>query len=132
LIFLGREISAQRDYSEKVAEEIDDEVRRIIDEAHTVARKIITENLDKLDRLAMRLIEDETIEGDQLLSVLSGKPPTPPALTPPAPSEPPGAEAIPDEREQPKPRTTPKPGLAWGSTSQANSQIEGPEPLAEP
>jgi cell division protease FtsH len=120
LIFLGREISEQRDYSEKVAEEIDEEVRQIIEEAHAVARKIITENLDKLDRLAMRLIEDETLEGENLMSVLSGNPPAdPPAITPAAPTQPPDAEIAPDDDvEAPQPRTNPTPGLAWGSTSQ--------------
>jgi cell division protease FtsH len=126
LIFLGREISEQRDYSEKVAEEIDEEVRQIIEEAHAVARKIITENLDKLDRLAMRLIEDETLEGEQLMSVLSGKPPAePPAVIPPAESEPPDAGAVPeDEQQSPSPRTNPKPGLAWGSTSQPSGRLD--------
>jgi len=118
LIFLGREISEQRDYSEKVAEEIDEEVRRIIDEAHNVARALITQNQDKLERLAKRLIEDETLEGEQLLAVLSGRPPKePPAPTPAAPAEPPG-EQSPAEAQQPKPLGNPKPGLAWGSSSQ--------------
>jgi cell division protease FtsH len=125
LIFLGREISEQRDYSEKVAEEIDEEVRRIIEEAHAVARKIITENLDKLDRLAMRLIEDETLEGDQLMAALSGRPPAePPALPPPAESEPPDAETVPDDELTPSPRTNPKPGLAWGSASQPSGGLD--------
>jgi cell division protease FtsH len=128
LIFLGREISEQRDYSEKVAEEIDEEVRRIIEEAHVVARKLITENLDKLDRLAMRLIEDETLEGEQLMAVLSGKPPAePPSIAPPAASEPPDEEVVPeDELHAPKPRTTPKPGLAWGSASQPSGGLDAP------
>ncbi len=125
LVFLGREISEQRDYSEKVAEEIDEEVRRLIDEAHNVARKIITDNVDKLDRLATRLIEDETLEGEQLMAVLSGQPPAEP---PAAPSEPPSTEIIPDEQpEAPKqPRTNPKPGLAWGSTSQPSNRFGDP------
>jgi len=118
LIFLGREISEQRDYSEKVAEEIDEEVRQIIDDAHVVAREIITNNQDKLERLATRLIEDETLEGEHLLAVLAGRPPKePPAPTPPTPAEPPG-EQLPAEAQQPKPLSNPKPGLAWGSSSQ--------------
>src|SRR5262249_57278054 len=70
LIFLGREISEQRDYSEKIAEEIDDEVRRIIDKAHDLARRIVNENRAKLDQLARKLIEVETLEGDALLAVM--------------------------------------------------------------
>ena len=61
LIFLGREISEQRDYSESVAEEIDSEVRRIVGEAYTSAKRILTEYRDKLDDVARRLLEMETI-----------------------------------------------------------------------
>jgi cell division protease FtsH len=71
LIFLGREISEQRDYSEKIAEEIDSEVRRIIDHAHDLARKIISENRNKLDHLARTLMEIETLEGEALIALLA-------------------------------------------------------------
>jgi cell division protease FtsH len=126
LIFLGREISEQRDYSEKVAEEIDEEVRRIIDDAHLQARKIVTENQDKLERLALRLIEDETLEGEQLFAVLAGRPPAePPPMAPPATSGTPDEPTAADE--QPLPRANPKPGLAWGS-SQVSSHLLEPRP----
>jgi cell division protease FtsH len=114
LIFLGREISEQRDYSERIAEEIDDEVRRIIDRAHDLARQIIRENRAKLDQLARKLIEVETLEGDSLMALMAGptdqeppaeQPATPP--TPPAPTEP-------EPREE-GPRPQPRPGLAWGT-----------------
>jgi len=62
LIFLGREIAEQRNYSEEVAEEIDSEVRRIISEAYGRAKKILTDYRDKLDAVAQRLIEIETLE----------------------------------------------------------------------
>jgi cell division protease FtsH len=62
LVFLGREISEQRNYSDEVAEEIDDEVRRIIDEAYLRARAILITYRQKLDSLAQRLIEIETLE----------------------------------------------------------------------
>ncbi|MFC2037145.1 ATP-dependent zinc metalloprotease FtsH [Chloroflexota bacterium] len=62
LVFLGREISEQRNYSEEVAEDIDSEVRRIIDEAYDRATAILTTYYEKLDTLAQRLIEIETIE----------------------------------------------------------------------
>ena len=71
LVFLGREISEHRDYSEKVAEEIDEEVRRIVDHAHTLARTIIREHRAKLDHLARTLLEVETLEGDQLLALMA-------------------------------------------------------------
>ena len=119
LIFLGREISEQRDYSEKIAEEIDDEVRRIIDRAHDLARKLISENRPKLDHLAKTLLEIETLEGDALLALMAapvpeaGETPSveaspPPAATPPAPP------SEPERREEEKPKGRPRPGLAWG------------------
>jgi cell division protease FtsH len=65
LVFLGREISEQRDYSDAVAEEIDDEVRRIVNEAHATAKRVLAENRDKLDAIAHRLIEVETLDAAQ-------------------------------------------------------------------
>jgi cell division protease FtsH len=61
LIFLGREISEQRDYSEAVAEQIDTEVRRLVNDAHNKAHQILMEYRDKLDAVAHRLLEVETI-----------------------------------------------------------------------
>ncbi|MBN1368225.1 MAG: ATP-dependent zinc metalloprotease FtsH, partial [Dehalococcoidales bacterium] len=66
LIFLGREISEQKDYGEKVANTIDEEVNRIIQEAYTRAKTILTENKPKLVQIAERLLVKETIEGDEL------------------------------------------------------------------
>lgn len=71
LVFLGREISEQRDYSEAVAQEIDREVRRFIDEAHSRAKEILTTYRDKLIALAQRLIEQETLEGADLEAMLA-------------------------------------------------------------
>lgn len=65
LIFLGREISEQRDYSEAVAEQIDAEVRRLVNEAHDKAREILTEYRDKLDAVAQKLLEVETLTKDE-------------------------------------------------------------------
>jgi cell division protease FtsH len=62
LVFLGREIHEQRNYSEKIAEEIDDEVKVLIQRAHETATKILTENKDRLKLVAERLMVDETIE----------------------------------------------------------------------
>jgi cell division protease FtsH len=66
LVFLGKEIGEQRNYSEEVARAIDEEVRRLITEAHEKALRILRENKDKLVGLAGRLIEVETIEGPDL------------------------------------------------------------------
>ena len=69
LIFLGREISEQRDYSEAVAEQIDDEVRRIVNEAHEQAHQILTQYREKLDQIARKLLEVETISRDEFESL---------------------------------------------------------------
>ena len=66
LVFLGREISEQKDYSEKTAEEIDDEVQGLIQHAYVVAKEILTQNRAKLVQLAEALIANETIEGQDL------------------------------------------------------------------
>jgi cell division protease FtsH len=73
LVFLGREISEQRDYSDAVAEQIDTEVRRIIDTAHEIAHRILTENRDKLEKVAQRLLEIETLEASEFVAILDNK-----------------------------------------------------------
>jgi len=70
MIFLGREISEQRDYSEAVAQEIDAEVRNIVTWAYSEARRLIVENRNKLDAVALRLLEVETIEADEFLGIM--------------------------------------------------------------
>jgi cell division protease FtsH len=119
LVFLGREIAEQRNYSEKVAEEIDEEVRRLVDHAYQTARSLLIENRDRLDRLVKILLEEETIEGDDLRRILDGLDREPPAEpTAPVTSE----ELTQEQREArdreagPQPKLGP-PGLAWGSQS---------------
>jgi len=115
MIFLGREISEQRDYSEKVAEEIDDEVRRLIDKAYHTAKQVLTDHRDKLEDVVGRLLEDETIEGEDLHALLEapiGQ--LPPRKEPPATPEPKQDEPLPaDEPDAPQPQMG-KPGLAYG------------------
>ncbi|MBC7265020.1 MAG: ATP-dependent zinc metalloprotease FtsH [Chloroflexi bacterium] len=77
LIFLGREIAEQRDYSEKVAQEIDAEIKRIITAAYEKATRLLTEKRDKLDELAKRLIEQETVEESELAEILGVRSPVP-------------------------------------------------------
>ncbi len=72
LIFLGREIGEQKNYSEKVAEMIDDEVHGLIDRAHKTAVGILEQYRDKLDLIAMTLVKEETIEGDEFERLLVG------------------------------------------------------------
>jgi cell division protease FtsH len=71
MVFLGREIAEQRNYSDEVAEEIDQEVRRLIDECYQRAKDILTSYRQKLDAIAHTLIEIETIERDQFEALLA-------------------------------------------------------------
>jgi cell division protease FtsH len=84
MIFLGKEITSSKDYSEETAMLIDTEVRGIIEKAHDQALRLLRENLDKLHLLAKTLLERETIDGDQMNRLLHGE-----KLEPlPRPSEP--------------------------------------------
>ena len=71
--FLGREMGAEPDYSEEVAREIDDEIRRIIEEGHDIAKKVLLEHIDDLHRISQILIERETIDKDQFERLLAGE-----------------------------------------------------------
>ena len=73
-IFLGREISQHRDYSEKTAQEIDAEIKSIVVDAQERATKLLSENLDKLHIIAKALLEHEAIDGHMIDRLLSGKP----------------------------------------------------------
>ena len=115
--FLGREFSSEPDYSDEIAREIDDEVRRIIESAHVQAKEILTERKDSLEKLSEILIKRETIEKEQFEALLSGgseesvfgaEAPPPPAL-PVAPSP------APDRAGREGPRPLPRPGLAGGT-----------------
>ena len=84
LVFLGREISEQRDYSDRIADEIDLEVHDIIQEAHSTAREVLDSHKAKLVQLARHLITHETIEGDELTNLLESA--APPLEAEPAPT----------------------------------------------
>ncbi len=70
-IFLGREIAQHRDYSEKTAQVIDEEVRIIIDNASMTAENLLKENLDKLHRMAQTLLEKEILDGNEIDEILT-------------------------------------------------------------
>jgi cell division protease FtsH len=72
LIFLGREISEQRDYSEATAQEIDREVQHLVSEAYERAKQVLIEQRDNLVAVATRLIEVETIDSDEFEAIMSG------------------------------------------------------------
>jgi cell division protease FtsH len=71
--FLGRDMGAEPDYSEEIAREIDDEIRRVIEEAHERARKVLAEHMDELHQISELLIERETIDKDQFERLLAGE-----------------------------------------------------------
>jgi cell division protease FtsH len=113
--FLGREFSATADYSDEIAREIDDEIRRIVEEAHQTARQVLTERREKLDRLSELLLEHETIERDQFEALLSGAAQED-VFGAPEPEQQPPAPPVESERRQPvsepRPIPRPRPGLA--------------------
>tara|TARA_Y100000994_G_scaffold37938_1_gene28804 strand:+ start:4036 stop:5850 length:1815 start_codon:yes stop_codon:yes gene_type:complete len=74
LVFLGREISEQRDYSDTIAETIDDEVHGLVQNAYEVAKSLLNDNLGKLSALAKHLVEHESVEGDELKNLLNSAP----------------------------------------------------------
>ncbi len=114
--FLGREFSAEPDYSDEIAREIDDEIRRIVEAAHVQAKDILTRYRGSLEKLSEILVKRETIEKTEFEALLDGQteqevfgaeaPPPPQVPIPPAPSERAGREA---------PRPLPRPGLAGGT-----------------
>ena len=101
LIFLGKEIAEQRDFSEAVAEQIDEEVRLLIQEGHETARRILTEKRDTLDAVAKKLIEVETLDMEAFEATYTGV----------EPSEPPPSGAAP---QPPKPSSPERPSPASG------------------
>jgi cell division protease FtsH len=77
-VFLGRSITKQVNMSEATMQKVDREVRRIIDEQYGVARRLIEGHKDKMHTMAQALLEWETIDGEQIDDIMSGKPPRPP------------------------------------------------------
>ncbi|MEW5956206.1 MAG: ATP-dependent zinc metalloprotease FtsH [Chloroflexota bacterium] len=77
LIFLGRQLSEQRNYSEEIAEQIDFEVRKLVDEAHQRALQICRDHIDKLKLIAKRLMEEETLEANQFATIFEQEPEPP-------------------------------------------------------
>ncbi|MFN8468493.1 MAG: ATP-dependent zinc metalloprotease FtsH [Caldilineaceae bacterium] len=71
MVFLGRELAEQRDYSEEVAEEIDQEVRRIVDEAYARVRSLLGDNIQKLHSVARALLDNETLNMDEFEEVFA-------------------------------------------------------------
>jgi cell division protease FtsH len=113
--FLGREFSAEPDYSDEIAREIDDEIRRIVEAAHLQAKDILTTHKDSLEKLSEILIKRETIEKEQFEALLEGSTEADVfgAEAPPPPEVPVPPTAPAPQREGPRP--LPRPGLAGGT-----------------
>ena len=73
-IFLGRELSQHRDYSEETAREIDAEVRRFIDTAYKTAFEMLDTNRDVLENIAQALLDREVLDANELQLIIAGKP----------------------------------------------------------
>ena len=127
LIFLGREISETKDYSERTALEIDKEMDRIISEALATATKILTENIVTLKKLAEALISRETLDTDELDLVFNGKELPPKAI----PTVPPEAKQLDTKSPQPAPSGTLKPQPAAGGGTWPVSSISNSPPKPE-
>ncbi len=114
--FLGREFSAEPDYSDEIAREIDDEIRRIVEDAHQTARDLLTEKRSELDTISKILLERETIDAEQFVALLDGKPESElfPEEEPSKPAEP-APEPEKAQREGPRPIPRPRPGYAGGT-----------------
>jgi cell division protease FtsH len=122
--FLGREFSSEPDYSDEIAREIDDEIRRIVEGAHQSAKDILSTHRESLETISEILIKRETIEREQFEALLQGQseedvfgaeaPPPPEVPLPPAEKE----------RGREAPRPLPRPGLAGGT---AETRLDFPE-----
>ncbi len=91
--FLGREFSSEPDYSDEIAREIDDEIRRIVESAHQTAKSLLNERRDDLERVSQLLLERETIDAKEFIALLEGKP---------------AEEVFVDEEEPPSNRPSPR------------------------
>ena len=76
-VFLGRSVTKTTHMSEATMQKVDTEIRRIIDEQYSVARKILEDNRDKVEVMTSALLEWETIDADQINDIIEGRPPRP-------------------------------------------------------
>ncbi|HSR40844.1 MAG TPA: ATP-dependent zinc metalloprotease FtsH, partial [Longimicrobiales bacterium] len=131
-VFLGREIGHRRQVSEHTAQLVDQEVKRILDEAHDTARQVLEEHRDLLERIAEALLERETLDRDEVELLAEGK--ELPPMPPPEGEEPVTAAEGPDEEapaDAPAPEIpAPAPVEASVESSEAAGESEGEEGAA--
>ncbi|MFH1494605.1 MAG: ATP-dependent zinc metalloprotease FtsH [Pseudomonadota bacterium] len=97
-VFLGRSVTTHKNVSEATMQQVDQEIRRIIDQQYALARKLIEDNRDKIEAMAKALLEWETIDAEQIGDIMEGKSPRPPkpsqgSATPPPQDNTPSAPA---------------------------------------
>ena len=108
-VFLGHSVARSQSVSEETAKLIDSEVRRLIEEAEGVARKVLTDNLDELHRLATALLEYETLTGEESKRAIAG-------------------QDIGRDTSGPRPTNLPTSGASIPSTKRPRGGIGGPAP----
>ena len=130
-VFLGRSVTKTTNISEKTMQEVDAEVRRIIDEQYAIARRLIEENRDKMEVMAKALLDWETIDADQIDDIMEGRAPRPPKTSKEA-VKPEAAQAAAPEgeagaAEEPKAEDAEAPGglSARGSRGSRSRRREG-------
>ncbi len=106
-VFLGRSITTHKNVSEATMQQVDAEIRRIIDGQYALARRLIEANRDKIEAMTSALLEWETIDADQIEDIMSGRPPRPP--------KPPAVTSV-------TPPPTPTPGTGAASTTGNTAQ----------
>ncbi len=101
-VFLGRSVTTHKNISEATMQQVDAEIRRIIDQQYALARRLIEENRDKIEVMAKALLEWETLDADQIDDIMTGNPPRPPKPAPAAQAPQPPQDTAPTA-----PATTP-------------------------
>jgi cell division protease FtsH len=117
--FLGREFSSEPDYSDEIAREIDDEIRRIVESAHQTAKDLLTDNRDNLDTISKILLKRETIDAEQFIALLDGRSEDEVFVDDEESAQPvePAPEPERAQREGARPIPRPRPGYAGGDAS---------------
>jgi cell division protease FtsH len=103
-VFLGRSVTTHKNVSEATMQQVDAEIRRIIDEQYSLARRLLDSNRDKVEAMTAALMEYETIDSDQINDIMEGKPPRPPKANndvKPSDAAPSGGSRIDDGKGEP-------------------------------
>ena len=115
-VFLGRSITTHKNVSESTLQQVDAEIRRIVDQQYALARRLIEENRDKVEVMAKALLEWETIDAEQIGDIMEGRPPRPPKPTQPPAQHPPRDVTPTPRRRRRRPERRGVRGGARGAT----------------